>query len=520
MGDNGAGPTRRKTEKADFSTKGGLGHALAHVGTCFDSKTPGFGIRVSPKSKRTWIYRLRDADGNECPGSIPFDPALKIDIKALDYPKANAEYLRAVAEFGRIKAEAALTRVEREARDAALQRERQKLLTLEDAFESYVENRRVRRKRTPLSPETQAMYRKRYNRYLAGTTFDGQPVGKLVLIETTPGQWQDILEALAVNNVNRKVRQESGEVLPKNAGPLVLSRKEKLLKPTKTGAIVDAHAVQVLNLISGVYDYLEGRGLPIANPIDLVRKNWVVHAPERRTRQVGSLNMPAFWRGLGERKRVKQARDAVHLIVLTGFRSSAARRLRWEQVDFKLGVYHVQPGDHGWKGFAGLIPLPDAVLDLLHAIKDGKRGYYNAEFVFPAHTAEAPHLQSLRGTVSACCEHMGERISAHDLRRGYSSAVKLANKGDVTKVGVLLGHAWATDEKGTAIPEAEITLGYIQDELPALRHAANRTANLILEMSGAQPLSSENRKLLEREGLSVQHLGLDNLPSDDDDGDE
>lgn len=510
--DEGVVQKRRETEKVRFDRKGRMEYALQTPGTWFDELTPAFGLRVSPKLHRAWIYRMRDADGKPCPGTIPFNSAIDV----ADYKATLLEYERALAEFKRRKADAALTKDERARKIAKDAEEKLRLTTLEGVFDEFLRMRITRRRKTPLAAQTKALYRQRFDRYLLHTTFDGLPVGQLVLAETKAATWRDVFHAMAVHNINRRLRKSKGiKETPSKEGQangFMLSSKEELLEDVP---LIDTHTVQAMNIVSAIYDYLVGGEILNSNPIDRVRQHWGVRAPERKTRHIASIDLPAFWRGLHERRRIKQARDATHLMMLTGFRQSAARRMRWQQLDLDLGVYHVQPGDVGWKGFVGMIPLSDPVLELLTAIKSGVNRYFDEEWVFPASRANAPYLQSVRGTVDACCKYMKMRISPQDLRRGFSTAANVATHGDVTKVGALMGHAWAADREGNAITEGQITIGYIQNELLALRRAANRTASLILEMAGARPLSDDNRRLLEREGLDIHHLVLADVPDDD-----
>jgi integrase len=265
-------------------------------------------------------------------------------------------------------------------------------------------------------------------------------------------------------------------------------------------------ALYMSNIISSVYSFLMSLDQIDANPMVKVRLGRLFIAPAPRTSHIETADLKPFWTGIGRVLKRRDSRDAVRLLFLSGLRLNAALGMRWDQVDLGRGFLFIQPGTEGWKGFSGVFPLSDYVLDLLRVRYVGRK---SKEWVFPKRVGDeadgSPHMTRVGDSLGKVCEGAGiERVTAHDLRRTMATVGNLAFGADTAKVAVLLGHNWATDAKGMTVSRGAITARYIQNELSTLRAIANEAARTLLELAGELPLSDETAVKLLRAGLTIK----------------
>lgn len=292
----------------------------------------------------------------------------------------------------------------------------------------------------------------------------------------------------------------------------VTGREKRFSETLESSPVIQAAA-----LVQGVYTFLWNKGtLDIANPIKRTKHNWRVIPPARRKQRIPTLNMPAFWKALHNR-RYKPSKQALTIMTLAGLRNSAARMLRWEQLDMERGVYNVRPGDVGWKGFAGEMPLSDYLIEML---RERFKTRTDMEWVFPRrHGTRFPYLSRVGDSLKECCREMGAEVSyrPQDLRRGFSTAAKMVSpQNDLIVVGALMGHKWAVDKHENAMTEEAITISYNVEELRTLRHVTNRATELILQICGEKPMEQWVKDLLESRGYSPDEFEADkDLPEDD-----
>ncbi|KND56973.1 Mobile element protein [Candidatus Burkholderia verschuerenii] len=263
----------------------------------------------------------------------------------------------------------------------------------------------------------------------------------------------------------------------------------------------DSKALYAANIVSSVYTYLMSLDKVETNPIAKVRLGRQFIAPKPREGHIETANLKPFWAAVGRTLKRRDSREAVLFIFVTGFRLNAALGLRWSQLDLARGFAYIEPGTEGWKGFTGVMPLSDYALDLLRARCVSRKC---ADYVFPARTGETPHMTRVGDSIAKVCDAAGiDRLTAHDLRRTVATVGSLAFGADHSKVAVLLGHNWATSEKGMTVSRGAITARYIQTELATLRAIANEAARTMLELVGDLPLSDETAAKLRRAGLTI-----------------
>ncbi|AMR79642.1 tyrosine-type recombinase/integrase [Cupriavidus nantongensis] len=199
------------------------------------------------------------------------------------------------------------------------------------------------------------------------------------------------------------------------------------------------------------------------------------------------------------------SKDAVRLLFMSGWRLNGALGLRWDQLNLDEGYCFVPPGSHGWKGFAGVMPLSDQAVSLLRSRMERRREN-DGGWVFPKrHGAKGlPHMSRIADALKIVCEWAGvDRVTAHDLRRTFASVARLAFGGELDKVALLLGHHWALDGQPVVDTRSAITRRYIQTELPAMRAAANEAATFMMELVGVVPMSTATRSALKRAGYAA-----------------
>lgn len=186
--------------------------------------------------------------------------------------------------------------------------------------------------------------------------------------------------------------------------------------------------------------------------------------------------------------------------------------MRWDQIDFEQGYYYVLPDQEGWKGFSGVLPLSDFVLELLKRRRGNTLG--KGEYVFPAHHGEAyPHRSRMADAMKAVSAEFNFKATAQDLRRTFATVSALCLDDNMRKVGALLTHKWAVSAEGMAVTRDAITRRYVQSTLRQLRAAANLAASFMLELAGKLPMSDRTRAILKEndpENLRLLDLSVGN----------
>jgi integrase len=90
---------------------------------------------------------------------------------------------------------------------------------------------------------------------------------------------------------------------------------------------------------------------------------------------------------------------------MSGLRLNAALGLRWDQVNLGKSYIYVEPGQVGWKGFTGVMPISDYVADLLRERYVMRK---SQEWVFPKRTGDmdegSPHMTRVSDSLAEVCE--------------------------------------------------------------------------------------------------------------------
>jgi integrase len=224
-----------------------------------------------------------------------------------------------------------------------------------------------------------------------------------------------------------------------------------------------------MRLLRTLYAWVADREADMAaNPVRLLKGGW--YEEKRRMRMVTDAQMPSFYRAVcGLDSPV--VRDFVLMMLFTGMRLTETKTLQWTDVDLTNRSLTV-PADRT-KGKRDLVlPLTDFVRDLLVA----RRALGDAKWVFPGNSRDG-HIGDPNPWLAQC----GFRISAHDLRRTYST---IAERCEISHLALkaLLNHS----------TKGDVTAGYVQLELKRLRAPAQKVADEIKALCGIEEIAGGN----------------------------
>ena len=233
-------------------------------------------------------------------------------------------------------------------------------------------------------------------------------------------------------------------------------------------------AVRVLRILWNFAS--EGRdiqGLPNKNPAQLHKNVWF--ASNERTGHVAEEELEGFFSAVMDLENPTQ-RDCILLILFTGYRSSEAKGLRWDEVDFTNRQITL-PAHRTKARREHCVPMSDFVYDLLVARRAlGRAG----EFVFPSYSASG-HISELKYPMGIVSKKFGRHITAHDLRRTFITVAEQCPMS-VYALKAICNHAGGGD----------ITGKYIQISPERLRDPVQAIADRLKEQCVIKPQYAEN----------------------------
>lgn len=331
-------------------------------------------------------------------------------------------------------------------------------ITLQEALDSYITNKRKKTTGQPLREKTKKEYRALVERHLKA--------------------W-----------LNQPLRGISAEmVLEKHAAikkSVDLGPKTNAQRSVKFTGNSTANGVMVA--LKAVWNFYRnpGRISDLGdNPVRALDNS--SFASKRRTRLVEDQNLPAFYKAV-DALPSRAGRDYLKLLLFTGFRRREAAKLQWDHLDFDARVINV-PGDITKSGQALGLPMTDFVFDLLSARRDlGREGKY----VFAA-AGRSGHLEEPKFFLGQVAKATGIRVSPHDLRRGF---ITKAESTDISSwaLKALVNHSVGT---------GDVTAGYIQLNVERLREPAQRVADKIKALCGIEE-KPKQQKGKKKQGRAV-----------------
>jgi integrase len=126
--------------------------------------------------------------------------------------------------------------------------------------------------------------------------------------------------------------------------------------------------------------------------------------------------------------------DILTLIIFTGCRSSEAKHLTWDEVDFDNSILRLKDSKTGAKS----IPVSKIALDIIRAALPNKTG--SSSPVFPAVGGKAFSESGLAKHWDFIREHAKlENANIHDLRHSFATTGSMTGE-NIAVIGKVLGH--------------------------------------------------------------------------------
>lgn len=393
----------------------------------WDSETRGFGVRVTPDGKRTFVVQGR-VNGTELRRTVG-----RYGVETVDQARDSArEHLRAM-------------RLGVDPRAVAKERAAQ-AVSLRTVADGYMRDR-------PLKDTSKAEIERHVT-----TTFEA---------------W---LNKPVASITREAVTKRFNEI--KNHG-----LRGKAAAPAQAN---QAFAILRALINYAVREYRKPDGSPVLvdNPVEVLHKKWTPLQP-RKTRipdaKVGAVwSSLQQWRAYAYNRDTLASIDLVTFLLLTGARIGEASALTWDRVNLDEGWWHIPDPKNSnpvW------LPLSTQARELLTTRQRVK----GSKFVF-ASWGECGHIRDPRDTMKNVSEVSGLHLSPHDLRRTFTT-IGIANCGiELFKVELLTNHIpktvterhyLETSHLQYLMPEAQRIADWIEAQGKAHDHANEPTVGTV-----------------------------------------
>jgi len=379
-------------------------HASGKQSIIWDIELKGFGLLISGTTKAKSFIIQRDVNGKTRRVTVGRTNVIELQ----DARKRGAKLLLQLADGHDPKSKS-----------------KANTLTLREAFETYLINQKGLREKT-------------INGYRN-------------VIQTRLTNWLDKplknISSEMVRNRHRKIQEE--------------------VKKRKRTEIAKGHSASngTMRVLRAIWNHAKVLypDLP-DNPVKLAKREW--YPEPRREGIVRVSNLPEFFEASLEIESPIQ-RDCIQLILFTGFRSSEARGLTWDEVDFEEKIIRL-PSIRLKSGRKLDLPMSDFVYKLLkNRRKEGKDNY-----VFPA-ISRSGHIEELKHPLKQIKQQTGFHFTPHDLRRTFITVAESCNIPVFALKG-LVNHSMGTD----------VTAGYIVADAERLREPMQIVTNRLKELTG------------------------------------
>lgn len=348
----------------------------------WDTDTKGFGVRVTPAGKLTFIVQGR-VDGTESAIRITVGP---YGVFTVDQARDEArEHLRAMRK-------GIDPRAARKADEAAK-------VTLQQVCDAYVA------RPGKLKPSSKAAI----ERHVA-TTFEAwkdKPIASIT---------EEMCKARYRQMLTKGLRGKKGAPGQANQAFSVL------------GALLAYAGRQ--------YRRTDGSPLCSRAPVDALKDDRVRLKP--RTSRILDHKVGAVWSALREWRGSTYNRDTVssidlvRFLLLTGLRLSEASSLKWSQVNLEDGYFHL-PNPKNSNPVS--MPLSTQAVDLLKA----RPRVEGSPYVFPSWGA-AGHIIDPRDIMKRVSQVAGNHVTPHDLRRTYTNTALRSCRIEKFRTDLLTNH--------------------------------------------------------------------------------
>ncbi len=219
--------------------------------------------------------------------------------------------------------------------------------------------------------------------------------------------------------------------------------KEMLTKGLRGKAPAPGQANQSFSVLRALINfagrrYKKSDGTPLItnNPVLVLKDDWA--KLEARDTRIPDKKVGAVWHMLTTSREVAYNRDTlasidlVMFLLLTGARIGEASALTWDRVNLDECWWHIPDPKNSnpvW------LPLSTQAVELLKT----RQRVNGSPFVFTSWGASG-HLRDPRDTMKKLSEAAGLHLSAHDLRRSFTTIGIAMCKLDILKVELLTNH--------------------------------------------------------------------------------
>jgi len=345
----------------------------------WDTEVKGFGLRVTPSGKLTYIVQGR-VNGSSPRISIGPHGVFTVD-QARDVAREHLRSMRMGID------PRAVARIEAAHR-----------VTLREVADAYTRDR-------PLKDSSKAEIERH--------------------VTTTFGAW-----------LKRPIKDINRELVTKRFN-------EIKSKGTTGNGPAPAQANQSMSVLRALFNYAireyrapDGSPVFTDNPVDVLYKKWAPLKP--RTSRVPDAKIGSVWLFLNQARDSAYNRDTlasidlVMLLMLTGLRIGECSELTWDRINLDEGWLHIPDPKNSnpvW------IPLSTQAVELLET----RQRITGSPFVFTS-WGKSGHIKDPRDTMKRVSEVAGTKITPHDLRRTFTT-IGVASVGiDLHKVELLTNH--------------------------------------------------------------------------------
>lgn len=372
----------------------------------WDTDVKGFGLRITPKGKITFVVQGRvDGSAKEARITIGAYGVFTVD-QARDVAREHLRTMRMGGDPRAIKKQNEAMKVTlREVADAYFNRPGQPLRESTKAeMNRHIDKVFAKWRDKPIASITIEDCRQRH-REMCVSGVDGRPA---------PGQAQISLVTLRtlINFANRRyLRADGTPLIPVNPVKVMAQDDWKTFEPRDRR--VELHDV--------------GKAWNVLNELRLAPKN----------------------------KDALTAIDAVRFLFLTGARRGEAAALTWDRVQLDDDPancwWHLREEDNK-TGNPVWLPLSRQAVELLKGRKPADDDKEASKFVFPSR-AKSGHVEDTRAPFERICKALGiAGLSSHDLRRTLITIGFSACNIELFKMELLTNH----------VPEGVTAKHYLQ----------------------------------------------------------